>query len=489
MRKGNLRLSKSGNVARELVYANSLDAYVPELWANESILVLQENMVAANMVHRDFENQIANFGDVVNTRKPAGFTAKRKLNDDDVTVQDATATNIQVPLNQHIHTSFMIRDGEESKSFKQLVVEYLTPAVQSLARMLDQIVLGQVYQFLANAEGAIGLLTDSTVKGYIVDTRKRMNINKAYEDNRNLIWTPNSEASALKLDWFMNAEKVGDNGTALREASLGRKFQFNNFMCQNTSSVSNGLVVAAATRAIAVDLAAGYPVGATTVHMDGTGGRLIEVGDFFKFDSEGIPHQVTATANLSTDDVDVTFTPALKRAVLQDATTSWYATGLVNQATGSPTGYAAGWSKEIVMDGLTGAIEPGTMIRFATDGTPNVNLAGTYCVVQVTNNSGNTIGITLDRPLAVAVLNNDVICIGPEGDYNFAFHKNALALVCRPLAQAPAGLALSSVQSANGASVRVTMTYNGLKQGTLVTVDLLCGIATLDTDLGAVLLG
>jgi hypothetical protein len=73
---------------------NSLDAFMPEIWANESLSILTENMVISNLVHRDFEPLVADFGDVVNTRKPAAFAAKRKGVNDDVTVQNATATNI-----------------------------------------------------------------------------------------------------------------------------------------------------------------------------------------------------------------------------------------------------------------------------------------------------------------------------------------------------------------------------------------------------------
>jgi hypothetical protein len=77
----------------------------------------------------------------------------------------------------------------------------------------------------------------------------------------------------------------------------------------------------------------------------------------------------------------------------------------------------------------------------------------------------------------------------PAGDYNFAFHRNALALVTRPLAAPAAGTgALSFVASYNGLSMRVTITYDGTKQGHLVTCDLLCGIKTLDRRLGCVLL-
>jgi len=37
--------------------------------------------------------------------------------------------------------------------------------------------------------------------------------------------------------------------------------------------------------------------------------------------------------------------------------------------------------------------------------------------------------------------------------------------------------------------LRVTITYDGEKQGHLVTVDILCGVKVLNTDLGGVIFG
>lgn len=52
------------------VYANTVDPFIPEWWANESLAILEEQMVIGNLVHRDFEEVVANVGDVVNTRRP-----------------------------------------------------------------------------------------------------------------------------------------------------------------------------------------------------------------------------------------------------------------------------------------------------------------------------------------------------------------------------------------------------------------------------------
>jgi hypothetical protein len=152
-------------------YENNLDAYVPELWAQEGLAILEENMVMANLVHRDFENEIARFGDVVNTRKPGEFKIRRKTDGTTLAQQDATATNVPVPLDQWFYSSFVIRDGEGSKSFQELTDIYLRPAMQTIARGVDRALLGRP-PFLRRARHrrvASWRLSASTAKDYVLD--------------------------------------------------------------------------------------------------------------------------------------------------------------------------------------------------------------------------------------------------------------------------------------------------------------------------------
>jgi hypothetical protein len=90
-------------VAEVVCYDNDNDAFVPELWAFEGLMQLEELMVIANLVHRDFENEVASFGDVVNTRRPGEFKIRRKSDKTtSLEKQDASATNTQVALNQWV---------------------------------------------------------------------------------------------------------------------------------------------------------------------------------------------------------------------------------------------------------------------------------------------------------------------------------------------------------------------------------------------------
>jgi hypothetical protein len=455
-----------------LLYANSLDAFVPELWAQESLAILEENMVAGMLVHRDFEPTIAKFGDVVNTRQPAAFTATRKGVDDDVTIQNATATNVPVTLNQLVHTSFLIRDGEESKSFKNLVAEYLRPAIVAQARFVDLVVLGQYPQFLANTVGKLGELTSTTAKQYILDARKKMNVNKAFEQNRHLIWTPNAEAEVLKLDLFLSADKIGDDGTAMREASLGRKLQFNHWMCQNMGSVAS---TAVDTVVGAVNNGDGYPAGTTTMTVDALT-AAITVGTFITVAGDDNPLRVVSTVGGATPTSITVASPGLRNAVVNDAVITIYDPGTVNYT----ADYDSGYDGAITVDGFTNTPVAGQMVSFGASAT-----AALYTIISATATT-----ITLDRPLEDDLADGAAVNVGPPGEFNLGFHPNAIALVVRPLAAPQAGTgALSQVVSYNGLSMRATITYNGTKQGHLVTLDMLMGIKVLNSSLGTVLLG
>ena len=448
-------------------FANSVDAFIPEIWAQESLMILENNMVLANLVHRDFEDEIKQYGDVVNTRQVANFTAARKTDADEVSVQDADATNVAVPLDQHIHTSFMIKDGEESKGFKSLLVEYLEPAVISIAQAIDEILSYQGYQFLDNVVGKLGT---TPTKSTVIAAREEMTNNQCPLTGRNLVVTPNVEGSLLDIQDFVNAEKVGDDGTALREGSLGRKFGFNTFTCQNMPSIAAG----STTVTGAVNLTAGYAVGATTIAVDGFS-AVIGAGSYFTVAGDMIPQRVTSVVGAATPS-SITFTPGLATAVVNDAVVTSYTPGAVNLT----AGYDAEYAKSIVTDAFTVAPKIGQLVAFGGSTVEDYYGAMT---------TPTTTALTLDRPLDTALVNDQAVNIGPAGEYSFAFHRNAIALVTRPLATPAAGTgALSYVASYNGLGIRVTITYDGAKQGHLVTVDLLAGIKVLNSDLGCVML-
>jgi hypothetical protein len=447
---------------------NDNDALIPELWAREALAVLQSNMVMGNLVNRDFSSMVANFGDVVNTSRPADFSGKRKTDADNVTEQDAVSPNIPVPLDQHFHVTFVIKDGEMSKALPNLVERYLEPAARELAEKVDQVLAGQAARLTTNTEGRLTEMDKTNATDFVLDTNTRLDINRVPKSGRNLVLGPRAQKAALGADLFVSTDKRGDEGTALREASLGRVYGMDAFMDQNVSYVAaaNADTVAGVTDATV------YPAGTTTVIDTTLPSAGVTVGEYVVFDGDGEAYEVLTSVD-DAGDADITVVGGTQHEIAATSAVTQYVAAAVNLI----AGYAAGWSKEINIDGYTTGKAPqlGQWLAFGTGASRHV-----YTVIAVTDNGADA-DVLLDRPLDAALANNDAAFPGPAGGINLAFHRNAIALVNRPLAMVPADTgARSFVASFGDLSMRVTMQYDSTVQGMRVTFDLLCGVAILD---------
>lgn len=441
---------------------NSVDVFNPALWAYEGLLQLQNNMVAANQVYTDFNQQLANFGDTVNAQRPNDFYAKRKGANDDITIQDASASNVAVVLNHLVHQSFIIRDAERAKSFKDLVTTFITPAARAMAQYVDQVVLGQVYQFLPNMSGT---LNATPTRGGLVDVRTKMNTLQVPQDGRSMLLSAASEGDLLKIDDFTNAQVIGDNGTALRNASLGRKYGFDTLMDQNVPSIGTGNTIVTG----AVNNAAGYAAGTTSLTVDGLS-AAITAGTFLTIGGDDRPRRIVSTTGGATPTAMV-ITPALDAAVADNAVITLYTPGVV------ATTRAAGYYGDVDYTGADPYV--GQMIAFGDSTT-----TARYSVIKVGGGY-----ITLDRPLDAAITSTDKINYGPKGNYNLALYRNAIALVNRPLSTPDAPGVRSMVVNNGAFSMRWTTGYDMVKQGQICTFDLLMGVKVLDSRLCVPYLG
>ncbi len=450
-------------------YENNLDAFIPELWAREGLAMLNSNLVMAQMVHRDFEPEVAKFGDVVNTRRPGEFKIRRKKDGTNLTQQDAVATNVQVPLDQWFYSSFVIRDGEGSKSFQELSQIYLQPAMKTIAEGVDRALLGQVHRYFgapANRVGKLGGLSASTAKDYVLDAREKLNIAKAPLDGRKLVMAPTSETAMLKTDLFLKANERGDGGTALQSAILGRILGFDTYMDQNVNCVLSG------SDTDSDPVTEPYAAGATG---DLASVLAPTVGEFVNVAGNDQPTWATAA-----DADSFQLNEALKYATEDNAV----ATRWVKCVTAAA--YAAGYSEGIALTVTEGkAPQVGQLLAFgATPGTRH-----TYTVIE-SEGSGTSCTVYLDRPLAAAVGNGANAFPGPYGAMNLAFHRDALALVTRPLAlpNSQAGVMVGHADY-NGITMRVLAQYDINAGGLIVNCDILAGVAVLNSGLLVPVLG
>lgn len=203
----------------------------PSIIAREALMVLRNNAVMANLVHRDFSSEfVPGVGDTITIRKPATFEAKEFAGDIDV--QDATEGSVTVKMDKHLDVSFAVTSAQMSMDIADFSKQLLVPAMQAFIDKIDSYLLGL-------ASGVTNKVTESeSIQNDVVDARAFLTKAGAPLTDRRFVYGTDTEAKLLKTDLFVSAEKVGDEGTALREASLGRKFGLDFYVDQNTDAAN-----------------------------------------------------------------------------------------------------------------------------------------------------------------------------------------------------------------------------------------------------------
>lgn len=202
----------------------------PNIIAREALMVLRNNAVMANLVHRDYSDEFANgVGDTITIRKPASFEAKEFSGS--IEVQDANETGVPVKMDKLLDVSFAVTAKQLAMDIKEFSAQLLVPAMQAFADKVDKYLLG-LKDDVDNSVPATDVAQDD-----VVDARAYLTKAAAPLADRRFVYGSDMETKLLKTDLFVSAEKVGDEGTALREASLGRKFGMDFYVDQNADAV------------------------------------------------------------------------------------------------------------------------------------------------------------------------------------------------------------------------------------------------------------
>jgi hypothetical protein len=204
----------------------------PSIIAREALMVLRNNCVMANLIHRDYKEEfVEGKGTTVTIRKPPKFIANEFDRAVGIVIQDVVEGSTSVSLDTILDTSFEVTAEQLTLSISDFSEQLIVPAMQAFAQAIDTKILG-LYKDIPYYTGAANAELDSVAK--IIDNRKAMNDKAVPPTDRRFVLGTMAESKLLQLELFTSAEKVGDNGTALREASIGRKLGFDFFMDQNT---------------------------------------------------------------------------------------------------------------------------------------------------------------------------------------------------------------------------------------------------------------
>lgn len=157
--------------------------------------------------------------------------------------------------------------------------------------------------------------------------------------------------------------------------------------------------------------------------------------------------------------------------------------GTLTASTGTLTiasASAGATSVTISATACSGTLKKGDIITIAD--TP-----GSYVVTGDATAASNAITVNIYPALAAAVSSKAVTIVSSHAA-NLAFHRNAFALVTRPL-ELPMGAARAEVINYRGLSVRAVYGYDMSTKKDIVSLDILCGVKTLTPELAVRFVG
>lgn len=221
----------------------------PAIIAREALMVLHNNAVFANLVYRDYSDEfVAGVGDTITIRKPAKFEAKEFTPGGSITMQNITESKVEVKMDKHLDVSVPVSSKEMTLDIEDFSAQVITPAMDAFADKID----GYLVALTDAASQKVTLKSaDKPTQADIVDARAFLTKAAAPLTDRRFVYNSTVEAELLKTD-LISAEKVGDEGTALREASLGRKLGMDFYVDQNMDSATTAKAVAFHKNAMAL---------------------------------------------------------------------------------------------------------------------------------------------------------------------------------------------------------------------------------------------
>lgn len=162
--------------------SNSL--LTPSIISKETLVILENNLVMAAKVNRQFENQFVKIGSSLTIRKPNRFTVSSGPG---LQIQNITEPSTSITISNQRHVDFQFSSTDLTLTIEEFSERYLKPAAAELANRLDYDV-AQNYTAIWNEVGTPGVVP--AAYSSVAAVGQRMDEGAVQQDGRCLVLGP-----------------------------------------------------------------------------------------------------------------------------------------------------------------------------------------------------------------------------------------------------------------------------------------------------------
>lgn len=162
--------------------ANTL--LTPSIISKETLVMLENNLVAAGKVNRQFENQFVKIGSTLTVRKPNRF---KVTSGPGLSIQDVVEPSTSITISNQKHVDFQFSNQELTLAVEEFSERYLKPAASELANQLDYDVIS-LWSSVFNEVGTPGAVPSQFSD--LANVGRRMDEGGVPQETRVLILNP-----------------------------------------------------------------------------------------------------------------------------------------------------------------------------------------------------------------------------------------------------------------------------------------------------------
>lgn len=231
--------------------AAASDNFAPTIWETEIVAAYKSALVMANLVKKMKHN--GKPGQQINVQRPDRNTAASKSENNFVTLQTHTDTQVNILLDNHWEYSVLIEDFAALQSISSLRSIYTEDAGYALAKKVDDVLHAELAtagggtqysdavigsdgstNFVQTTSGNGAALTDAGIRRVL----QTFNDNDVPMQDRYLVIPPVAANTLLGLSRFTEQAFVGD-GNAIKTGKLGNIYGVDVYVSSNCASVDS----------------------------------------------------------------------------------------------------------------------------------------------------------------------------------------------------------------------------------------------------------
>lgn len=288
--------------------ANTLGAYSPIFYAQETLRVMMEMYGMINRVNRTFsdERKAFNKGEYISIRRPAAMTTQAGGNG---TITDLVTETVQIQLDGYREVKFAVTDKDYSFTGDELVRDHIRPAAYALAEYVNTAITAEHKNIPWYSPWTSTIVASDVAAGMKVlkDAGSGISGDSA---NIHMGIDTTVDAALQGLSEFNAANIAGNTNTALVNGMNPGRFGVGDFFVDQTfTSFTSGTIVSAATDLVGA-LSADVALGATSFPMDSlAAAETVVAGDTFIVAGSSQRYAITAANTLSSNAMTVVATP------------------------------------------------------------------------------------------------------------------------------------------------------------------------------------